>query len=103
MTARRAGLDTWRDLNSNPHDANAELILNCVCLNHTLNDASLCLQMRSPFDYLAKRAFLKDGRGNWRSFEPCPQILTPFVGMFLGPPEPHFLTAGRLVRHVVSA
>lgn len=39
-------------------------LLECVTLNRTLNDVSLCLQKRSPFDFLAERASLKNGRGD---------------------------------------
>ena len=38
-------------------------ILECVSLNRTVSDVSLCLTKRKPFDFLAERPFLKDGRG----------------------------------------
>ena len=38
-------------------------ILDCVSLNRTVSDVSLCLTKRKPFDFLAERPFLKDGRG----------------------------------------
>lgn len=38
-------------------------IVDCVNLNRTLSDVTLVLAKRSPFDYLAERPFLKDGRG----------------------------------------
>lgn len=39
-------------------------ILECVSSNRLLGDTSLCLEKRSPFGFLAERAFLKDGRGD---------------------------------------
>jgi hypothetical protein len=38
-------------------------ILDCVSLNRTVSDVSLCLTKRKPFDFLAERPFLKNGRG----------------------------------------
>lgn len=40
-------------------------ILDCVTSNRLLSDASLDLVWRKPFDCLAERPFLKDGRGEW--------------------------------------
>jgi len=39
-------------------------ILECVSLNRTLGELTLVLEKRKPFDYLAERPFLKDGRGD---------------------------------------
>lgn len=38
-------------------------ILDCVSLNPMLYDVNLVLPKRKPFDFLAERPFLKDGRG----------------------------------------
>lgn len=38
-------------------------ILECISSNRTLSNVSLALAKRKPFDYLAERPFLKDGRG----------------------------------------
>lgn len=38
-------------------------ILDCVSLNRTMTATTLCLEKRKPFDYLAERPFLKNGRG----------------------------------------
>ena len=38
-------------------------ILECVSSNRTLSDVTLYLEKRKPFDYLAERPFLKNGRG----------------------------------------
>ena len=40
-------------------------ILECVSLNRTLSDVSVALEKRRPFDLLAERPILKDGRGDW--------------------------------------
>ena len=40
-------------------------ILECVSSNRLLSDVSLVLTKRKPFDFLAERPFLKDGRGDW--------------------------------------
>ena len=54
-------VDLWRGSNS----ATRREILDCVSLNRTLTDVSLCLPKRKPFDFLAERPFLKIGRGDW--------------------------------------
>ena len=40
-------------------------ILDCVSLNRTLDDVTLVMTKRRPFDWLAERPFLKNGRGDW--------------------------------------
>jgi hypothetical protein len=35
-----------------------------------IDDASLVLEKRKPFDFLAERLDLKNSRGDWHSFEP---------------------------------
>lgn len=35
---------------------------------------------------------MKDGRGNWRSFEPLTEGIAPFLAVFLQPSQPNFLT-----------
>ena len=52
-------VDIWRRSNF----ASRRTILDCVSSNLVLTDASLVLAKRSPFDWLAERPFLKDGRG----------------------------------------
>ena len=37
-------------------------ILNCVSLNRTLDDATLCLTKRKPFDAIAEGLQMKNGR-----------------------------------------
>ena len=39
-------------------------ILDCVCLNRTLGDVSLCLAKRKPFDILAEGPKIKNSRGD---------------------------------------
>jgi hypothetical protein len=39
-------------------------------LNFSLEGVTLVPTKRKPFDDLAEEPFLKDSRGNWRSFEP---------------------------------
>lgn len=53
-------VDLWRGSNF----AVRRDILNCVSLNRSLDDVSLRLVKRRPFDYLAERPFLKIGRGD---------------------------------------
>lgn len=53
--------DAWRG--SNP--AIRREILDCVCLNRTLGDVSLCLAKRKPFDIFAEGLDLKNSRGDW--------------------------------------
>jgi site-specific DNA recombinase len=52
-------VDIWRRSNF----ASRRTILECVSSNLALTDATLVVAKRSPFDYLAERPFLKDGRG----------------------------------------
>gem|GEM_PF-4314852 len=52
-------VDIWHRSNSQ----DKRQIVDCVSLNRTLSDVTLVLAKRSPFDYLAERPFLKDGRG----------------------------------------
>jgi hypothetical protein len=40
-------------------------ILDCVSLNRTVSDVSLYVAKRRPFDFIAERACLKNGRGDW--------------------------------------
>ena len=40
----------------------------------------------------------KDGRGDWHSFEPYPQLIAPIVTVFDGPALPFVATAERLLR-----
>jgi site-specific DNA recombinase len=53
--------DVWRGSNT----AIRREILDCVCLNRILDDASLCLAKRKPFDVLAKGLELKNSRSDW--------------------------------------
>ena len=53
-------VDIWHRSNSQ----DKRQIVDCVSLNRTLDDVTLVLAKRSPFDYLAERPFLKDGRGD---------------------------------------
>ena len=39
-------------------------ILDCISLNRTVSTATLCMPKRKPFDFLAEKGFLKDGRGD---------------------------------------
>ena len=66
-----------------------------------------CLRLRCKYlrtkgktaGVLAERRFLKDGRGTATDFQPDLAI-EPFASPFLGPGEPVFLEAERLVRRV---
>jgi len=73
-------------------------ILDCVSSNRALSDLSLVLTKRKPFDVLAERPSLKDGRGDCTEFEPKGQEAPPIVAAFLGPAEPHVLAATRIWR-----
>ena len=53
--------DIWRGSNN----AVRREILDAVCLNRCLNDVTLVLQKRKPFDEFAERPFLKKSRGDW--------------------------------------
>jgi hypothetical protein len=53
--------ETWRGSTS----AAKRELLDCLTLNRTLSDVSLCLTRRKPFDFLVERPFLRDGRGEW--------------------------------------
>ena len=52
-------VDIWKGSNF----ASCRTILECVSSNRTLDDVTLVLAKRSPFDWLAERRFLKNGRG----------------------------------------
>ena len=54
-------VDIWRGSNS----ARKCQILESVSLNRRVDDATLYLEKRKPFDFLAERRFLKAGRGEW--------------------------------------
>jgi site-specific DNA recombinase len=54
-------VDLWRRSNS---DVRRE-ILECVSLNRTISDVSLYVAKRKPFDFIAERAFLKNGGRCW--------------------------------------
>jgi hypothetical protein len=56
------------------------------------------LKLKTPAGIVPTEAISKDGRGNWRSFEPSAPILAPFLAPFAAPPEPFILTAGRILR-----
>ena len=53
-----------------------------ACSNRTLSDANLFLTKRKPFDALAERLVLKNGRPPFESFEP---LVQPYIGEFLVP------------------
>ena len=44
-------------------------ILEIVCLNCRLDDATLVCEMRKPFDALVEGLISKDSRGNWTAIE----------------------------------
>ncbi len=52
-------VEIWRRSNF----ASRKTILDCVSSNVTISDVTLCVSKRKPFDYLAERPFLNDGRG----------------------------------------
>ncbi len=52
-------VDVWHRSNSEEK----RQVLYCVSLNRIVTAASLCVTKRKPFDYLAERPFLKNGRG----------------------------------------
>lgn len=57
--------DVWRGSNN----ALRREILDCLCLNRTLSDVSLCLAKRKPFDVLAEGPKIKNSRGDWTPIE----------------------------------
>ena len=68
--------------------------------------SSLVLYLRSTVLLLtwstmkkaARRRLLFHGRGDWRSFEPCPQDVAAYLQPFAWPGEPFLATVERLVR-----
>ena len=56
-------------------------IIEARSLNRDASDATLCVQKRKPFDILAERPSLIDGRGDWHSFE---TLVDEFVKAFAG-------------------
>jgi hypothetical protein len=84
-----AGL--WRGSNF----ASRRTILECVSSNRLLSGASLVLVKRRPFDFLAERPFLKNGRGDWQNLE---REVQPYAAVFLRGPEPHILRIGEIMR-----
>ena len=56
--SQRVG-DIWYGSNS---ETKRE-VLDCVSLNRTMTATSLCVTKRKPFDWIAERPFLKNGRG----------------------------------------
>ena len=52
-------VDVWHRSNSEEK----RQVLDCVSLNRTVTAASLCVTKRKPFDWIAERPFLKNGRG----------------------------------------
>ena len=58
----QSAADVWRGSNN----AVRREILDAVCLNHCLNDVTLVLQKRKPFDAFAERPFLKNSRDDSR-------------------------------------
>ena len=73
-------------------------LIEVVCLNCTLGGEALRPAMRKPFDVLAEGHLAKDGRGNWRKFEPSAEIIVPILSVFDGPTLPLAATAERLLR-----
>ena len=60
-------VDIWRGSNN----ATRRTLLDCVSSNVTINNVTLCVAKRKPFDWLAERAFLNDGRsGGTRTHDP---------------------------------
>lgn len=53
--------EVWRSSNS----AVRREILDCLCLNRTLSDVSLCTVKRKPFDILAEGPVCSLSRGDW--------------------------------------
>ena len=82
-----AGL--WQRSNS----AAKREILECVSLNRAVSDATLCVEKRKPFDFIAERPFFNNGRLNCQSFEPNPEAIAGYLPAFIGPPLPHIVTA----------
>ena len=72
-------------------------ILDCISSNRTLDNASLYVSKRSPFDILAERAFCSNGRDNCQPFEPQPTAIEPFLPTFMSPPEPYIHSVRELL------
>ena len=81
--------DLWQPSNS----AGKREILECVSLNRVVSDVTLCVEKRKPFDFLAERPEIKNGRLNCQSFEPNPEAIAGYLPAFIGPPLPHIVTA----------
>ena len=60
-------------------------ILEIIGLNWTLDDASLCVAMRKPFDLLAKGLVSKNSRGDWHIFEPWTNARNSYAEAFFSP------------------
>jgi site-specific DNA recombinase len=57
-------------------------ILECVSLNRTVSNVTLCLEKRKPFDFLAKKPFLDFGRGDWQPLEFATVLATLIATLF---------------------
>ncbi len=64
-------------------------ILEIVCLNFSLDGATLCPTMRKPFDILAEGLLVSSSRANCRSYEPWTPARDAFATAFFGEREPH--------------
>lgn len=56
------------------------------------------VEERRPLYLLAKRPFLQNGRGEWRSFEPSARVIASITAVFGGAPEPFIIAVERLMQ-----
>lgn len=66
-------------------------VLEIVCLNCTLDGATLCPEMRKPFDVLAEGLISKNSRDDCRSFEPWTTVRDTYATSFFSP-RPWYLS-----------
>jgi len=74
-------------------------ILDCVSLNRTVTDLTLYVVKRTPFDFLAERRFLEDGRGDCPYFVPSKDVVMSMVSAFMEVPATHILMARNVLQN----
>ena len=72
-------------------------LLEIVCLNFSLEGATLVPEIRKPFDVLAEGLLVSSSRGDWRQFEPSEQIVSPFARLFRLESHPDLMIADAMI------
>ncbi|MGE0373913.1 MAG: hypothetical protein AB7Q45_00760 [Planctomycetaceae bacterium] len=76
-------------------------LLEIVCLNCKLVDATLVCEMRKPFDVLAEGLVSKNSRGDCRRFEPWTPARDVYATSFFTP-RPWYLSELAAIAHEVA-